>query len=387
MVEAVRPSDIDECRVPRMPGRDITDADRELFFTVTRTRLTPEQETIVSTPAAVHPGQRHVLATHWHPEFVPMGLIARRIDAMFPGAQDRLVIPTQHNVLTGFGDYLGVEIDCFSRGFNQKVQLLVHFRKEKAGNAGRLEAMLAHTFRYRASQLFEFIASFTRPDAHRLNRAAAETGASRDLVEFVRIEVGKVGRLLEAHGDQVSPDMIKNKLLRNFLDGLTPEYGEAFIARAQVFLRAVKTLVKQVFPIDYFYRTSEVVEEARSIGAGIVIPHPEQFWPILLQEYDVDGCEVWNPQSRKYTEFLISVIDRNNRRPGFSRRPVLVFMGDDTHVAEKIRDPRAQDPEKAGREIGVQPAWEDYGVEKALIRAEVSREAVIRRYRERLDGE
>jgi hypothetical protein len=78
----------------------------------------------------------------------------------------------------------------------------------------------------------------------------------------------------------------------------------------------VKALVKVEFSLKYFYRTSEVIEEARALGAGIVIPHPEQFWPILLKEYDVDGIEVWNPQSRRYTEFLISVLNRRNQKRG-----------------------------------------------------------------------
>ncbi len=46
----------------------------------------------------------------------------------------------------------------------------------------------------------------------------------------------------------------------------------------------------------------------------MVIPHPEQFWPILLADYDVDGYEVWNPQSREYTDFLIRALDNQNKR-------------------------------------------------------------------------
>ena len=121
-------------------------------------------------------------------------------------------------------------------------------------------------------------------------------------------------------------------------------------------------------------------------GAGIVVPHPEQFWPILLADYDVDGYEVWNPQSMQYTEFLIDVIHRKNCRQGLSHRRVLAFMGDDTHMGEKVRRRDLLDPAKAGREIGYQPAWEDVEIQKGLIHAGMDRLSVITEYRQRLSG-
>ena len=111
----------------------------------------------------------------------------------------------------------------------------------------------------------------------------------------------------------------------------------------------------------------------------------EQFWPILLRNYDVDGIEVWNPQSQEYTEFLISVVnERNGHRP--SGRDVLIFMGDDCHMGEKTKPLDQQDPEKASREIGLQPAWEDLAVRKKLIVSSITRASVIREYKARLDG-
>ncbi len=103
-----------------------------------------------------------------------------------------------------------------------------------------------------------------------------------------------------------------------------------------------------------------------------------------MTDYDVDGIEVWNPQSRKYTEFLISVINQKNRCGGFAKRRLLIFMGDDTHMTEKTRDPEIQDREQAGREIGHQPAWDDFSIRKALIRAGASRCNVIQEYQQRL---
>ena len=50
------------------------------------------------------------------------------------------------------------------------------------------------------------------------------------------------------------------------------------------------------------------------------------------------------------------------------------------------RPQEQQDPEKSIREVGLQPAWDDLNIRKKLIIGEVSRNTVIRRYRERLAG-
>ncbi|MGD9251217.1 MAG: hypothetical protein PVG19_08325 [Desulfobacterales bacterium] len=370
--------------IPEKIPAAITEADEALFDTITSTRLSPDQERQVSEPERIFHQQENVLAIHWHPEFVPMPLINRRLETMYPDKRRSLIIPTQHNVITTCGDYAGVEIDCYSHGFNQKVQLLLHFIQSRLGKADLLKSILSHTFKYRASQLFDFIHTITKPVEARITAAAHETGANAALIDFTQIYVKKISQLLETRGGALPPEMIKNKILRNFFDGLRGDYGDALIDRTQTFLKAVKARVKAEFPLQYFYRTSEVIEEARALGAGIVIPHPEQFWPILLADYDIDGIEVWNPQSRKYTEFLISVINQKNRCAGLSKRNLLIFMGDDTHMAEKTRAPEVQDPEKAGREIGYQPAWEDFSIRKALIRADVSRRKAIHEYKQRL---
>jgi hypothetical protein len=370
--------------IPEKIPEAVTEADEALFDAITSTRLSEAQHEQITTPARVFHQQENVLAIHWHPEFVPMDLIARRLEAMYPDKRRSLIIPTQHNVITTFGDYAGVEIDCYSRGFNQKVQLLLHFIQSRLDKADLLKSILAHTFKYRSSQLFEFMHTITKPMTARITAAARETGANEALIRFTRVYVRKIEHLLETRAGALPPEMIKNKLLRNFFDGLRDPYGDALIDRAQTFLTAVKARVKADFPLQYFYRTSEVIEEARALGAGIVIPHPEQFWPILLADYDVDGIEVWNPQSQKYTEFLISVINQKNRCGGFAKRNLLIFMGDDTHMAEKTRAPELQDSEKARREIGHQPAWEDFSIRKALIRADASRRKVIHEYKQRL---
>lgn len=372
--------------VPEQIVQEITEQDRDRLFAVTSTDLNDGQRSRLTTPAGICPLQREVLAVHWHPEFVPMDIVRTRIEATFPKKETELIIPTQHNEILTYDDYAGVEVDCYSHGFNQKVQLLLHFRRENVQDASVLRAMLAHTYQYRASQLFEFMHTVTRPRADRLDEAARETGAGEDIVMFVQTYVRKIQDLLEKHLDDLPRGTVKNKLLRNYFDAMRPEFGDPLIDRCQTFLTAVKKIVKRHFSFKYFYRTSEIIEEARSLGAGIVIPHPEQFWPILLADYDVDGYEVWNPQSLRYTEFLISAVDRRNRCRGSLSRPLLVFMGDDTHMGEKVKDPADQKKEKGSREIGIQPPWENLQLRKKLILSNMTRDRVINEYKARLGG-
>lgn len=364
-------------------NNEITEQDYARFRAVVSTDLDDVQRERVTTPASVQHMQKSVLAVHWHPEFVPMDLIRRRIDATFPNKEEELIIPTQHNVLMEWDGYAGVEVDCYSSGFNQKVQLLIHAPAQNVAEAHTFRAMLEHTRKYRASQLFDFMHTITAPLEDRISRAAAETGAEADLVQFVFIQVSKIESMLEELWSEVPTDSVKNKVLRNWFDMLREDYGDPFIDRVQTYLKAVKAIVKENFSLEYFYRTSEVIEEARLLGAGIVIPHPEQFWPILLAEYDVDGWEVWNPQSRKYTDFLVTALDEKNRCRAGGREPLLVFMGDDTHFGEKVKDPAHQKAEKAAREVGVQ-VWEDMNLSKRLIVANMSRRRVMREYRDRL---
>jgi len=362
---------------------EVTDEDRARFREVISIDLSEEQRERVATPATVRPMQKSVLAVHWHPEFVPMDLIRRRIDATFPNKEEELIIPTQHNVLMEWDGFAGVEVDCYSSGFNQKVQLLIHAPAHRFEEAHTFKAMLEHTRKYRASQLFDFMHTITAPLEERIARAATETGADAELVRFARMQVGKIQALLEELWDEVPTDSVKNKLLPNWFDLLRAELGDPFIDRVQNYLKAVKLIVKENFSLGYFYRASEVIEEARSLGAGVVIPHPEQFWPILLAEYDVDGWEVWNPQSQRYTDFLVAALDEKNRCRAGGREPLLVFMGDDTHFGEKTKDPALQKDSKAAREVGVQ-AWEDMNLSKRLITANMGRRRVLREYRDRL---
>jgi len=373
-----------ELNNPDCYPEEISEWDREIFKCLVTNKLTPKQEEIIINPSITYPHQKEVLATHWHPEIVPLDLCRKRIDAMFPDKETELVIPTQHNQILTYGDFAGAEVDCFSTDFNLKVQLLIHFRKEavEGDRAGIFKDMLAHTFRYRSGQLFEFIDSVVTDEfSNRLEDAASQTGASKKVVALTRKATAKFKKLMEEHRDMLSPESVRNKLLTNYIAELNAFYNKRLINRCLLLLKGVKKIVKQHFTLEYFYKTEEVIEEARSLGGGVVIPHPEQFWPILLAEYDVDGIEVWNPQSRDYTEFIIATLNRQNRANG---KKMLVFMGDDCHLGEKLKSPLRQNQDKVSREIGFQPCWDEAGVAKTLIIGNVNRKKIIEEYKERL---
>lgn len=377
-----------ECRCslvnPQAIDPEITEWDEAAFLRIVSTELSQVERERILTPPRTYPQQEQVLAVHWHPEYVPMELILGRVATLYPNCSKSLIIPTQHNILLEHDGFCGVEVDCYSHGFNRKVQLLVHLSAAKAGQATTLKAMLKHTFKYRTSQLFEYMAAVVEPRHEaKLQEAASQSNTDEDIVALCRIYVAKLSRLLERHWLLTNPESVKNKLVRNFFDIMREQYDDRIINKAQVFLKAVKEIVKRDFSLSYFYRASEIIEEVRHLGAGVVIPHPEQFWPILLADYDVDGIEVWNPQSREYTEFLIQAVERQNRLRG-DRREVLIFMGDDCHMSEKLKDPAQQDAEKAAREIGLQPAWDDLAISKSLIIHGISRDRVIDEYRARL---
>ena len=68
-------------------AEDINELDQQTYLGIVSTELTPEQREMVLTPSEVYPRQKELLAIHWHPEWIPMELIARRIEAMFPNVE------------------------------------------------------------------------------------------------------------------------------------------------------------------------------------------------------------------------------------------------------------------------------------------------------------
>ncbi len=364
---------------------EITEWDNSVYWDLVEVSLSPEQQQIIRNPSVVFDREEVILAVHWHPENVPIELIRERNDRMYPNKHKEMIIPTQHNQLVPYGNYTGVEADCYSKEFNRKVQLLFHFETSKLDKADVFKAMLEHTYKYRASQFYEFLETLVNPSYNdRIQQAIAATEAEEELVKFVRNYALKIKMLIDKNYSRTPKISIKNKLLPNYFTMLKKFYDRHFINRALLYLKEVKKIVKRNFALEYFYETNEMIEEVRALGGGIVVPHPEQFWPILLADYDVDGYEVWNPQSREFTDFLINVVIKKNKTRQYKSRPLLVTMGDDTHMGEKLKAPEDQDLEKASREIGYQPPWDDIEIAKSLILGNFNREKVIDEYLSRI---
>ncbi|MDO8720870.1 MAG: hypothetical protein Q7J31_01415 [Syntrophales bacterium] len=363
---------------------EITEWDLMAYKKLVSIDLTEEQISQLRNPKTVFEREDSIIAIHWHPEMAPVEIVEERIVKMFPNARESLIIPTQHNILMQCGNYSGVEVDCEAKEFNRKIQLLLHFRNESLANANILKSMLEHTFRYRQTQFYEYMETIVNSKYEkRLQKAVRQTGMEEDIVRFVRIYTKKFKKLLDANYSETPIVSIKNKLLTNYFFLLTEFYDQHIIDKAIILLLEVKRVMKRSFSIDYFYEVNEIIEEARRQGAGIIVPHPEQYWPVLLADYDVDGIEVWNPQSREFTEFLINVIIRKNKQRNTSR-PLLVMMGDDTHMSEKFLPRHAQSPDKVAREVGYQPAWHEITIIKSLNMGDFDRNRMILEYKNRL---
>ncbi len=372
---------------PWPDASEILQEDLARYEKVVSIELSEEQKSRIMNPERVFPQEQAILAVHWHPEMVPMEWAIARVDAMFPNATEKLVIPTQHNQVMSHNGLCGMEIDCFSREFGLKVQLLIHFSESRREKAGTLQAMTEYTFRYRASQLDQFLRFLYRPEHLDARQEASRNSTALDDSEmrFVENHAEKLARILAERREITPPLMVRNKLVLEWFQSFEDTWHPAFIRRVIPFLKAVKAQVKETFSPDHFFRTQEVIEEARSLGAGIIVPHPEQFWPILLADYDIDGYEVWNPQSQAYTNFLMGAVHNLNRTGRHRDRPLLTLMGDDCHMGEKLKSPHMQDPEKGSREVGLQPAWEDMNIRKTLALYNVRKSELITEYRQRIE--
>lgn len=374
-----------DCRDIREATEEITEWDWRTFEKLTSIELDALQTERIACPERIFEQNDPVLAIHWHPEIVPIPLVKKRIDAIYPHAQDMLIIPTQHNEILAYGDYAGVEVDCRATSFNRKIQLLLHFDRRKVEDAAVLRSMIGHTYRYRQSQLYEFMETLVNPRYEdRLLTAARQTGTETDLVRFARLVALKLTRMINQRSGQVSDALLKNKLVSQYVDAHRDFYDGHAVDRTVIFVIGVKEIVKKLFRLDYFYDVNEIIAEVRALGGGIVVPHPEQFWPVLLADYAVDGYEVWNPQSRDFTEFLIHVVIKKNKSEKTSGRRLLVMMGDDTHLSEKLLDPEKRNQDKADREIGYQPLWNDTAIRKILGMGNFDKKTVIDEYQSRL---
>lgn len=364
-------------------SREITEVDDKIFKTITSSCLNSMEKELIINPFKIYSNEESVLAIHWHPEHIPLELAKIRIENSYPNRKNDLIIPTQHNVFMDYGKYSGIEIDCYSREYATKVQLLVHMNTRYLKNADKLLSMASHTFNYRSAQLFQLLDALTEKKHEAILQEAAYTASvNEDLIKFIRIYSNKIRNLILKYESAISPLILKNRLIRDFFIELYQYYDNSLIDRIQIFLKEVKDLVKKDFNPEFFYETHEMIDEVRYNNGCIIVPHPEQFWPILLADYDVDGYEIWNPQSQQYTEFIITVIERMNENRNKNR--LLITMGDDCHLGEKLKTESRRDKAKANREIGYQPGWSNIAIRQSLIKYNIRKEDIINEYKSRL---
>ncbi len=376
---------------PRAAERNISEKDWAVFQRLTSVKLNAEERLMAETPQRLDGEETEFLAVHWHPEWIPLGLIEKRLQKSFPAAVNSLAIPTQHNKVMVFGQWAGVEADVYDRAYGQKVQLLIHFRADRLAGAGTFINMVERTYNYRAHQLLDILRSLSEPEeaAPRIlsslsdQKMSPKKSITSEAVQMARFYAIRLRALIEMSGIQGSDrdEMLKNRLLTDFMQRRVKARQAALLEQALCFIKAVKKSVKAELSPEAFYSPQELIEEARSLGAGVVIPHPPLFWPILLSGLDVDGWEVWNPSTPDQAVFLTEALARANERP--RKRKLLAFMGDDTHMSAKIRQTLG-DKKAAGPEIGFQEAWRNPAVAGALQKARQSRANTINEYRNRL---
>ncbi len=365
---------------------DLDEEDWRQFHHLTSVELTAGETELAASPGRAAPESRAYLATHWHPEWIPLDLIRRRLDTAFPRAENSLAIPTQHNRVLTFGPWAGVEADAYDRRYGLKVQLLVHFAADRRPRASAFLAMMDRTYNYRAHQLLDILGRLAEPDAASLNvQKALKCSVTETALRMARFYAIRLRTLIERSGILGGPadEMLKNRLLPDFLQARSSPAHRALAEQALMVIGAVKKTVKTGLNPEAFHSPEEIIEEARSLGGGVVIPHPPIFWPILLADLDVDGWEVWNSSTPHHTVFLLEALDRANQaRRG--RRRLLAFMGDDTHLSGKIRPARSEEKDSANREIGFQDPWFDPAVQTVLERTGQSLIGTLNEYRTRL---
>ncbi|MDR2339652.1 MAG: hypothetical protein LBF40_05925 [Deltaproteobacteria bacterium] len=362
-------------------GKYLDEMDWAIFEGLTCIELTEGERLLATTPGMVDVSDRNVMALHFHPEWVPIGMIDERLRKAFPNAKGRLAIPTQHNIIQGLDSFSGVEADVFCPECGAKLQFLIHLKSHRLNKPTAFASMIERTFRYRALQLLDILHELIEPGKC-MAEESDRLGFDITTAAIARIYASKLLLLIEKSGivGTLRAGMLKNRLLTDFICKRAMGFGKRETERLLEYVNRMKKLVKARLDPDRFHTPKELIEEARSLGAGVVIPHPPRFWPALLCDLDVDGWEVWNPSTPDHVMFLIDCLGR--RKPG--KREPLAFMGDDTHMSAKIRPETLAKKISDQTEIGFQPPWDQAEVQAALKAAGQSRERTLNEYLERI---
>ena len=369
----------------RRAAETIDEEDWRIFNRLTSVKLNETEQALAARPDQVDAETDEFLAVHWHPEWVPLDLIDQRLHLAFPAAKRSLTIPTQHNCVMSFRGWAGVEADAYDRHCGLKVQLLIHFPAARLARASALVSMMNRTYNYRAHQLLDILNCLAEPgDAQNVIQSSLQYPVSQTAMDMARFYAIRLKTLIDRSDIIGGPadEMLKNRLLPDYLTAME-NTRPMILEQALVFIHAIKRAVKAKLNPNEFHSPQEVIEEARGLGAGVIIPHPPQFWPVLLADLDVDGWEIWNPSTPRHTIFLAEALARaNENRP--HNRPLLAFMGDDTHMSAKLRLASADEKDSATREIGFQAPWTEQDVKDTLNRTRQSRHRTLLEYQERM---
>ncbi len=360
---------------------ELCEEDWACFRRLTSVELSEAQRRLAARPDRTEPEAEEFMALHWHPEWVPLELIDERLRLAFPEAVRFLAVPTQHNKILSFRGWAGVEADVYDRAYGLKVQLLIHFPADRLPRATALHDMLERTWLYRSRQLMDILEALGTEEQW---REAAVGPLGLEAAGLARVSALKLKALIEQSGLMGGPasEMLKNRLLPDFIAARQGE-DSPLLAAALAVVKAVKKKVKARLRPEAFYSPQELIEEARGLGAGVIIPHPPQFWPILLSDLDVDGWEIWNPSTPNHSLFLLQALTKSNEsRRG--RRQLLAFMGDDTHMSAKLRPGGGTEKDSASREIGFQDPWFEPAVASALSACGQSRSRTLSEYAARM---
>jgi hypothetical protein len=83
----------------REATEEITDWDWRTFEKLTSVELDVREKERIVCPERVFEQNDPVLAIHWHPEMVPIPLVQKRIEAIYPHPQKTLITPPKQNKL------------------------------------------------------------------------------------------------------------------------------------------------------------------------------------------------------------------------------------------------------------------------------------------------
>jgi hypothetical protein len=364
---------------------EVSDWDEQTYALLVSSRLSPARRHAIAWPRQTYPDQDAVLATHWHPDGVPMELIRHRIGALFPSRTAELVIPTPHNRLAAYGELAGAEIDCYAPEIRDKVQLLIHLPRDRAARATALTGILEQAAETRARLLLRILEELDAAGpTKRLGRVATKITADPSALEFVQLRARKLRALIDRNRSKTPAHVLRPRLFRLYLEALRGQCGDRIADQGQALIRALSKALKRDEPAASFHSIYDIITEVRAARGGVVVPHPQKFPGVLETNYDVDGYEVWSPGWPRKTSALIDAIAE--RSASRKARPFLMFLADDCHLGEKLRPANLRCPKRAAREIGVQAGWDDPAIRSCLERAGVTRRGVIEAYRHRLLG-